>query len=85
MMYGNRTVTAVGKSLQGLRRIVKSSYRREGASRVVLAQVIVDGLQIHRRQPEPTECASGLEHPVDPGVHLPFLDELATRDLVDSH
>jgi hypothetical protein len=51
----------------------------------VLAQVIVDGLQIHRRQPEPTECASGLEHPVDPGVHLPFLDELATRDLVDSH
>jgi hypothetical protein len=26
-----------------------------------------------------------LEHPLNPGVHLTFLDELATRDLVDSH
>jgi len=38
----------------------------------------------HRRRREPTECASGLEHPLNAGVHFFFLDELAACDLVDS-
>ena len=33
----------------------------------------------------PTEFSSKSQHPLNPRVHLSFLDEFATRDLVDSH
>jgi hypothetical protein len=33
----------------------------------------------------PTECASRLQHPLNAGVHFFLFDELAARDLVDSH
>src|SRR6266567_505286 len=52
---------------------------------MVVVQKIGECPANRQRQPVPTESASGPKYSFDACVHLFFLNELATFDLIDSH
>jgi len=57
---------------------------------MILAQVVAYRLQIiycrwSPPKPDSQKIGSTLEHPLNAGVHLLFLDEFAARDLLETH